>query len=450
MRSLFMNHEGARRIGVCWLLLPALWLAETALLVFVNCLPDRFVKSHIASGIWTLAEEGTYPHLFFTPQSTLDNFTDAIMLQESQRTSEWNDVISKYTTHTTYLIDNPASIHNPLYAAFANQGYPRYWHGYTVITKPLLMVFGYSSIRMLSLFAILSLVCLSFNSIRRQFGVWAAASLIVGYMAISVPVTPMSLIFSPVAYTTLISLVFIRVFENPVHRISLFVAIGSLICYLDLLSMPLVTLAFPLLFCVLYDIRSQCSLPRMLAGVVTSSCAWAMSYASTWMLKWVLSTIVLRRNVLENAYLNVLRRSGSELSGHAYTKWDTISINLRTAFDSPMKAFYLTFFSVLILTLIIRGLVVASKRREHVSGIVSRTVGIIPLALVGVYPLLWYIVIQNHSQEHHILFGFKNTSILILAVALIILQIGNAISTKKDTRCPYSFGPIQTARGADQ
>lgn len=73
---------------------------------------------------------------------------------------------------------------------------------------------------------------------------------------------------------------------------------------------------------------------------------------------------------------------------------------------------------MLVLALVVR-LIVSSAAREGVHGGVSKMIGgIVPLTLVGIYPLLWYIVIQNHSQEHYILFGFKNTAIVVVRIFL--------------------------------
>lgn len=411
--------------------LPLLWLVESLLLVLANCIPDRLVKSHIAAGMAQLAAEGTYPKPLGAPQSVLDNFTDAIILQESQRTSDWNNTIALLSDPASYAADHAASVHNPLYAAFANQGYARYWHGYTVVTKPLLALFGYQSIRMISFFAAGLLAFAALTAIRREFGSWPAGVLGMGFMAMALPVAPMCMQYWPVMYVTLVSLAGIRMFRDYRRRVLLFLCIGSVINYLDILTAPLLTLGVPLLFCMLYDLRDQPgrggwrALLGSIRNAVLCSVAWGVAYGLTWAVKWVLSTIVLRRNIIQNAYANIVIRSGSDAFGQQWTKWQTISKNLHVALQAPMTAFYVLFFAVLVVWLaarlvMIHAVAVRPSPRAFARALKGNVMGALPILLVGCYPFVWWAVMQNHSQVHAELFVFKNTAIVLMAAALAL------------------------------
>lgn len=74
---------------------------------------------------------GDRPWILFTRQSQLDNYSDRVMLQQSQRVSEWNEAVQQFVLPQYWEPYRANAVHNPLYAAFWNQGYTRYWHGYT-------------------------------------------------------------------------------------------------------------------------------------------------------------------------------------------------------------------------------------------------------------------------------------------------------------------------------
>lgn len=406
------------------LTLPFLWLLYCFALVLTNAIPDRLVKDSIAGGLAQLESEGDHPWIFSTPQSQLDNFTDKIMLQQSQRTSGWNLITGAYVKHAEWSALNSHSLHNPLYAAFANQGYPRYWHGYTVILKPLLVMFNYSVIRTISFVMLTFILCLAFSEIRKEFGTTPAFCMVVVLTSVNIFVVPLSLTFAPVFYIVLITLSNIKAFVNKKNRIVLFLIIGSVTNFLDFLTVPALTLCIPLAFITLYDTRNPTSRPVKTAEVMLRCAgAWLLAYASTWSAKWLLSTVILRENVISDALHSILVRSDTggvnEAKGLSFDKLTTISDNVNFMFE---------IIPVRLVALVVCGLMVSAIFGFVLNSGVPRSIATnafqsLPLLLIATVPLIWYIALSNHSTIHMQFYAYKNLGITILCLLLFITEL---------------------------
>lgn len=83
--------------------------------------------------------------------------------------------------------------------------------------------------------------------------------------------------------------------------------------FLDLLTYPLYTWAFPLLLLILLSEDGQKAL-NYVKTVVVSGLGWILGYAGMWFGKWALAGWIVHRNVIQEAWKEVLFRSGSEES----------------------------------------------------------------------------------------------------------------------------------------
>ena len=102
--------------------------------------------------------------------SQLDNFTDSIMLLESSYNKS-DPIINKAMLNYRGMVEDPEYIdaHDTLIKHYVEEKeytnttqYPRYWHGYLLIVKPLLLFFDYQTIRILNLcfqFAVVIFIC---------------------------------------------------------------------------------------------------------------------------------------------------------------------------------------------------------------------------------------------------------------------------------------------------
>lgn len=193
---------------------------------------------------------------------------------------------------------------------------------------------SYQSIRFMSAVALLLLLCAAFRSVHRLFGTAYAAMLAPSLIVMNVFVAPMSLHYSTTFYVLLVSLVFLRRIVD--HPVSAFLTIGAVISFLDLLAFPLVTPAFPLAFVLLAQGRDGSArsrgLLRRLMLALRCMTAWGLAYASTWAVKWVLSSLVVQQNIVSNAIEATLIRSASSDNGEPVGRLVTVALNYRIGF----------------------------------------------------------------------------------------------------------------------
>ena len=109
-------------------------------MTIVFSIPNKYINDNKQISISLIDSEGDYPSLNRADLqgSRLDNFTDKIMIGQAQK-----------------------EIENPIKAAMSNNGYSRYWHGYQVFLRPLLVFTSYGNIR--QIYGLILVVLLSMN-----------------------------------------------------------------------------------------------------------------------------------------------------------------------------------------------------------------------------------------------------------------------------------------------
>ena len=126
-----------------------------------------------------------------------------------------------------------------------------------------------------------------------------------------------------------------------------------------------------------------------------------------WILKWLLATIILRRNIFEEAFEAIIFRTSRSTATETFTRFDVIWKNLRVMYKKPIL---LGFIAVLLFCL--KHLVSNIKRTKVPSKLFIQRTGC--FGIVALLPFAWYIVLGNHSFIHY-WFTFRIVSVTILA-----------------------------------
>lgn len=151
-------------------------VAGTILLTSVYALPVERMHDHVEQAAELLVEEGAYPRLYggqdirMNPENFLDlkvmllntrgmardNITDATMLNIAVYPGEGNVLERAMLAERPVYEDCNGVATEELKrymdgdTGYAIQEYSRYWHGYLVVLKPLLLLFRYEQIRWLN------------------------------------------------------------------------------------------------------------------------------------------------------------------------------------------------------------------------------------------------------------------------------------------------------------
>lgn len=291
--------------------------------------------------------------------------------------------------------------------------YAYYWHGYVSILRPLLYLLNYRDIRMLNLLGQMALV-LFFAASLQQYGKKYVFMFFSSYILLMPVALSLSLQFSWVFYVGMAgSLLLVQKHAFYEERYCyLFLFLGILTSYLDLLTYPLFTWGVPLLWWMVTEEYSP-SWGKRLKQTVCSGIFWLFGYAGMWTAKWRLANFILKQDVYSLAMDEVYLRSGTEEDAGYFLYERVIAI-----WQNWKHYGYL--FYALILFVWFAWFLFHIIRGEYI-----RNQNAIVYALIGFSPVVWYYVMANHTTIHHF-FTYRVYNISILAFMAIAVQCTTA------------------------
>lgn len=400
-------------------------LIGALLMIAVYMLPTERMKGHIANSDDIFNYEGIYPQIIGGYKSSqLDNYTDALMYATAIHESSGNAVHDAMVNgRYEYADDNMVQSLND-YANDVHSKddlryeiiYPRYWHGYLVVLKPLLVLFDAGDIRMLNVVIQGSLLVLLLYLIRKRIGERYQLPVILMVAVLNPVVLPLSLQFSWVYYVSLISSVALLLMKKHILKkndIFFFLIVGMLTSYVDLLTYPLITLGLPLVLYLLLDEGEGWKI--QLAKVVKCGFIWAVGYAVMWAGKWVLCWVLSGNNLAADVISEMLFRvSMTGESEEVLTIGMVLERNLGVLCKGPYLLLLLLFLGSCILRR------KRSGRKE--SGWQQRFVKVLPYLAIMLLPIAWLIVLSNHSWVHY-WFTYRELSVTVLAGGTAVMEL---------------------------
>ena len=395
--------------------------AGTLLLMAVYRLPVAPIQQHLAEGIpYTGADfDHTYPSLLPLSSSMIDGFTDSLILLESG--SDISDTLlhnALLVPHSKISSQNDSDI-NPaqtLYAHYikgvpftAVATYARYWHGYLVLTKPLLSVFNFRQIQLLNgivQLGLVALVCWLLK--RRALGAYIPAFLLVWLMLMPLALF-LCMQFTPCWLIALVcTLLLLRMDDAHLasHGWLVFLYSGIAVAYFDFLTYPLMAFGIPAVFYALL-MRQQRS-EYTLARLIRSCIVWGWGYAAMWASKWVLATLLTSENVLRDAFSQVAFRSSSStaVSGITCSAISTLFANLSLFFFTPASLAVLAFIFYTAYKMYRAGHLPWARLQKQ----------LLFYGLLGALPILWYTLLRNHSYIH---FWFTKNALSVFVLCIL-------------------------------
>ena len=380
--------------------------AGAILLFIVYLLPTAPMKANVQRGTVVYNTEGAIPQFVDGYANTKnDNETDAIMLSNAiypvsnpivDSLSVPSIDIKGDSNRTTSLLDY---VNNVKENAQEISTYPRYWHGYLTILKPLLLFFDFSDIRILNMSLQLFLVIL----LTADFMTYGLKNYLPSYYAFLLVINPVLTSFSfqvtDCFIITMLAMHFLfqkekKILNNFFPYILFFMQIGIVVSYFDFLTYPLVTLGVPL--CLLIILQAdQITHLRKIRNIISLSIAWLIGYLGMWAMKWLIGSIVIRKNIFMDALEQILLRTNTNDEGISFSRLSAITVNVMDF----AKWTYLFIGIAIFICIIILGKSSCKK------GIYSRKtkdqfLQIVPYVIICLYPLLWYFLASNHSYEH--------------------------------------------------
>lgn len=415
----------------------------TVLMISVYFIPTNQIEKHVGDSAEVFETEGRYPEFFVNKgiggrgycNSRRDNVSDSFMLLEAAYNS-------KYETTKKYQNKGPVALSmlnirygkpsDPVgslvdhykYGKKFNYEimYGRYWNGYLSYLKPLLLLFDYSAIRIINIvFQIILFALIIFFLNKKGLKQYIAPYILSILMAMPVAIVlnmQLSNCFTVLNMGMLVVLLCKDYLEERVC--SIFLILGMVTAFIDLFSYPLATFGVP---AVLYfTITKSESIKKVFIKIVKIGLPWGIGYGVMWLGKWIIGNILSGENIFKDGFEQVVLRTGT-----AAEKGSELHFSIFRAVGRNLGAFLFTpvtiilgIFVLVMLILIIRKLKGHLKEKSQKIELLKIS---IPYLLLMFAPIVWYIVIRNHSATHAYLFANKELLISSMALAFWMMKL---------------------------
>ena len=305
--------------------------------------------------------------------------------------------------------------------------YARYWHGYLVFLRPLLAIMSIQGIRALNFIIICACIVALFFLIRKKCGFRAAVLFLLPLVMIDIFVLSLGLsdvydmIIAMVASIVLLELIDVR--EDAGVMFFIFRCLTS---FIDLFTIPLVTLCLPLTVFFLvkhrkFGIYEEKDLKQKFisefGSFVVLCYSWALGYILTWAAKWFITEALFDKNIISSALEQVKYRSVSEKITYGLV----LSRNFKFLGIGPIILLIITIAADI-------GISFYKKKDKKVlmeeikKNMKERLINIIPFALISIIPFVWLFVVKQHSAIHAF-FVNRILVIFLLGILMIVYEL---------------------------
>ena len=388
------------------------------LLILVYKLPIIKIENNVKKSIDIFNFEGTYPYTNKYENSKLDNFTDIIMLQNASYNGN-ESIISKamhnyrFKTSKNPLISLNDQVNNR--NGFKKE-YGRYWHGYLLILKPLLLFFNYHNIRIINkILESLLIMTIIYVMAKKNLN-----SYILPYIISIIMINPLaiykSLQFSTIFYIFNFSMLLILFYNDKLKNKYpyYFLIFGMITSYFDFLTYPSVTLGVPLvLYCILNEKKK---LLLDLKNIFINCITWIIGYIGMWLGKFILASILLKENFFNNALNAFFERTSNQANN--------IIINTSMVIEKNISN--LIPINILLIFFILTFIYNLYKYHKKIN--IKIFINIIPYLFICTIPFIWYSLTNNHSYIHNF-FTYRTLITSIFSILVAINHIKNDLKT---------------------
>ncbi len=414
LRSAFLSKKAVQYYAVLAANIVLFAVVGTLLMLGIYTLPTERIEEHVAESAQVFLEEGTYPDVFRWCQSRLDNYTDALILLEAADSTE-APLLDKALLNYHGWVEglNPAegvAEHYIHAKAFDGIGkYARYWHGYHILIKPLLLLTNYQTIRILNGAVQLLLIAFAAYLFSKRRRIDAFLPLLLSYLLLMPVVLAKSFQYSSCFYIFAVSSIVILRSKATDEKQRVFLYAGIATAFFDFLTYPIATFGVPA--AIDLSCRYKDRLENKLSAFVRQGFSWGAGYAGMWAAKWIIASIATDENVIADALEEVMyRTSNQSYEGKPpYLLSKCISSNLSVFFRTPVTWLVIALLWIFCF-LIVRNVWKGSVRKGEI------LVFLTPYVLVGILPILWYAFATNHSSMHY---WFTNKALVVTVVAVM-------------------------------
>jgi len=393
-------------------------------LVAAYMLPTEKIRVNVKNSLGQYEKESSNPEWSVGYKYTmLDDYTDATFILSSAIYPAAGDDRNPFfnaaaVPHHDYVgLNNDAVMELTDYDGESFQfNYVRYWHGYLVLLKPLLLLMSLNSVRILNfIFELIMIAVIMQIATLKTGNLGLGASLTCALIVLNPASCAMNFQYAAVMNVTLIALLVVLLGSDKIDSQKdapiFFLIIGIVVVYVDFLTYPIVSFLLPLLtYMILKKKELLSSTKKGVLAAISYLAFWGIGYVGMWMMKWIVGTIMTggKENAIAEGFEQIVYRSGN--GGVHYGFFETAFENIKMLFIVPIIiAVFIAIIAVIIF-------VIVKKIRIKLNPNV-----VIPVLFVGLIPFMWYFGAREHSMDHAY-FTFRNLAGTVMAVAIAVFE----------------------------
>ena len=401
-------------------------------LIISSLFPRDWIEENTLKSATTLWKEGNPNYVL---DMKLDNYTDALMINTAYSINPNRPFESIMLARKNYLPEKEQKIYQDTNGGLASSAdgaydilgelyktvqhdisesyeYARYWHGYLIILRPLLIFFNISQIKVIMGILLALLAFGLFTELNKKIHIKFCYIIILALafsdfflMGITLQGV-LTFIISMVA-----SIIICKQYDK-IKRISMyFMVIGMVTCFFDLLTHPIITLGIPItVYLLLKQEKEHTGLKENIKLIIANSIMWGIGYLLTNLTKWILVDVFYERNLINIAFQQFLFRSQATDGINPKFFGEAIIYNFEQA---GIRAYlFMTVIFIYVIAYLIRNYKVMKFNVK--AGV--------PYLIISLMPIAWYLLMNNHDVDHSY-FTYRGLVVFYIGVGLFLLKL---------------------------
>lgn len=284
--------------------------------------------------------------------------------------------------------------------------YARYWHGYIVILRPLLLIFNIFEIRIILQIVLLLFFVILLYYISKKRSWKLSLIYLVSFIALDLLAWITTIQGILVMIIATVTSVFIAngKINNKNMNLLLFIS-GALTAYFDFLTTPLITFLLPIITYKMINIE-ETTIKKELISFIKNGFSWGVGYLGFWTSKWIITDLILDTEIIKLSLEQILYRIGS---GRKNINFLALLYNCIFSANILNIIMYVTTFWCSLCFGARKGIKYFFEKQK------------LYYYLCMIIPIVWYCIIADHSYQHYF-FTYKTLIITLLGYMLIVFD----------------------------
>ncbi len=414
-----MKKTGFLTLVKLILFVPLMAVVLTAFLTLSYCVP--LDQTNFRLTVDEYDQEGWYTNVLELRPGYDQNFFS----EEPGIQNVYNDMMDYYRA-AGYSDKGP--LYNAMAMGSDGEGnYARYWHGYAGVLRILLRLFDGKEIKFLSFVFQFTVVVFTALMIKDREDKCLMLLFLTQYVLLMPLVVSVGMTFAFAIDISFLGILSYIRFEEQIEKYELkwifFCLIGILTCFFEELAFGVLTWGINIVWILILIGKKHGSTENVIYTIL-SGLSWIWGYGGIWLMKWILSSPIIGENVFADGMDTVLFRTTSTADSISENTGISKVLERYQAISENYKYYYYpVFYAILALWAIY--LVYRLVRRK-----INLDTRIPALGISAFAPVVWYIVLANHTLGHRF-FTYRIFNFGIIAVLSILLISTEVVKSRE-------------------